>query len=254
MTDNNSNTDNSNNNTDNSNNNTDNNSNSNTDNSNTEFNIEYTYICIKKQYFNVKLIDLNYSNIKTKQYIDIIYKSPSIYLDGIFLKTPPINISLINVLTKYNKYSNNIIIKINLDSKDAEHEAFINMMKSIDDYIYKSILKCSTYINNELCNTNNNSFGNTYYNNNISFKNNTQIWDKDIYDISYYKYDNIIKQQRNYWEINMKSYIDAKSIVNLYKNQHTNSKYVFTFNITNIYCSNINLLPLVKCNKCDLHL
>jgi hypothetical protein len=52
----------------------------------------------------------------------------------------------------------------------------------------------------------------------------------------------------------MKSYLDKVCIEELEKNikQNSNSKYTFTFNISNIYFSNNNnLLPLVKCNRCD---
>ena len=96
-------------------------------------NIEYKYICIKKQFFNVNMIYLNYDNIKKKQYIEIIYKSPSIFLDGIFLKTPPLTTTQIQILNTYNKYSKNNIIKIRLNN--TEHYEFINIMKAIDDYI-----------------------------------------------------------------------------------------------------------------------
>ena len=51
----------------------------------------------------------------------------------------------------------------------------------------------------------------------------------------------------------MKSYLDKKSLDNLYNNNNNNNKtYIFTFNITNIYLSNSNLLPLVKCNKYEI--
>ena len=225
------------------------------------------------------MLDLIYSNIKSKQYIEIIYKSPSIFLDGIFLKSPPINMSQINILNKYSKYSNNYIINLLLDNTD--HIDFINILKSIDEYLYNSILKNAKYINSELSNSTNN-IKNNYFNkpqknknNNINyFKNNnreynntlynntineniehTSRWDNSSsnYDISLYKYENIIKQQNNCWEFNMKSYLDKKSLDNLYNNNNNNNKtYIFTFNITNIYLSNSNLLPLVKCNKYEI--
>ena len=31
-----------------------------------------------------------------------------------------------------------------------------------------------------------------------------------------------------------------------------NKKYIFTFNISNIYLSNNSLLPLIKCNRCEI--
>ena len=52
--------------------------------------VDYKYICIKKDNFDVNMIQLNYNNIKQNNHIEIIYKTPSILLEGLFLKTPAI--------------------------------------------------------------------------------------------------------------------------------------------------------------------
>ena len=56
----------------------------------TELLVDYRYICIKKDIFDVNMVDLNFNNINYNNQIELIYKSPTIILDGIFLKTPPI--------------------------------------------------------------------------------------------------------------------------------------------------------------------
>lgn len=48
--------------------------------------IDFRYICIKKDHFDVDMIYLKYINLKKENYIEIIYKSPSIFLDGLFLR------------------------------------------------------------------------------------------------------------------------------------------------------------------------
>ena len=40
--------------------------------------LEYNYICIKKEFFDVSMVYLNYINIKKRNNIEIIYKSPSV--------------------------------------------------------------------------------------------------------------------------------------------------------------------------------
>jgi hypothetical protein len=57
----------------------------------TELLVDYRYICIKKDIFDVNMVDLNFNNINYNNQIELIYKSPTIILDGIFLKTPPIS-------------------------------------------------------------------------------------------------------------------------------------------------------------------
>ena len=51
----------------------------------------------------------------------------------------------------------------------------------------------------------------------------------------------------------MKSYLDNKTIDNLYNNAQSQKDihYIFTFNITHIYINSNDIVPLVKCNKCD---
>ena len=70
--------------------------------------------------------------------------------------------------------------------------------------------------------------------------------------IEMFRYDNILKHRGgNNWELNMKSYLDKPSLDMLSASKFNNIKYIFTFNITNIYLGNVNLIPLIKCNKCE---
>ena len=50
------------------------------------------------------MIYLNYSSLKKNKYIEIIYKSPSVFLEGLFFKTPPIALKDIVIYYKENKY------------------------------------------------------------------------------------------------------------------------------------------------------
>ena len=183
--------------------------------------IDYKYICIKKEFFNVNMITLNTNNIKQNKQLDIIYKTPSLFLDGIFLKTPPIHISNIHIINKYNKNSNIHTIKLYLleDQQNKQQDKFITLLKSIDDTLYKLLL-------------------------NYSKDNNSNIF--------LFNYNNIIHKINNKWEFNMKSYLDNKTIDNLYSKTHLDEYFIFTFNITHMYINSINILPLVKCNKCEM--
>ena len=211
--------------------------------------VDYKYICIKKDVFDSSMIYLNYSSLKKNKYIEIIYKSPSVFLEGLFFKTPPIALKDIIIYYKENKsyhsnyYSNshsnqhtnyNPTIKLLLNYKD--HTQFINILRTIDEYISTYINKYSIEIENDLL---------TYYNDNRT--------------ISNFNYEQIIKFRNssinNTIEIHMKSYLD-NFIIDMLDTKIDNTlddkKYIFTFNISNIYFSNNNnLLPLVKCNKCE---
>jgi hypothetical protein len=64
--------------------------------------VEYKYICIKKDVFDENMIHLNYSSLKEKKFIEIIYKSPSVYLEGLYFKTPPISLKDIFIICNQN--------------------------------------------------------------------------------------------------------------------------------------------------------
>jgi hypothetical protein len=205
-------------------------------------NVDFRYICIKKDFFDVNMIYLNYMTIKDHNYIEIIYKSPSIFLEGLFFKTPIIKFNQIYVSKKIKKNgfgtnnnatSNSVSIRIILDYNNPEQIQFINMLLMIDTYILNYIGRFTKDINREL---------------NLS-KNNMNC-------VEMYKYEPIIKTYSNYYEINMKSYLDNKTINELQNtdinNILINSKITLTFNISHIYFGNYNLIPLVKCNKCQI--
>ena len=193
--------------------------------------VDYKYICIKKDVFDPNMIFVNYSSLKKKKCIEIIYKSPSVYLEGLFFKTPPITKQNIIVYYKDNNKYNNSNSSIKLLLNYQQNSQFIHILKTIDEYISSYINKYSMEIENDLM---------KYYNDNRT--------------MSSFNYEQIIKfRHNNIIEIHMKSYLDKLIIDELENNNIENNKqYIFTFNISNIYFSNNNnLLPLVKCNKCE---
>ena len=252
------------------------NNNQNQNNKKFELLVDYKYICIKKDVFDVNMIELNFNNINFNNQIELIYKSPTIILDGIFLKTPAISGNAITINYK-EKNINNITIKLLLNQK--EHQQFIQIMKMLDEYLSNSINKYSNKIKNELDiskinddyidNSNNSSnklsilkyeqvIKYNYYNSN-SYNFNT-ICGSSISSISsgssISSISSISNNNTNYennedkYHIYLKSYLDKNIINDLEKK--LNKKYIFTFNISNIYLSNNSLLPLIKCNRCEI--
>ena len=204
--------------------------------------VDYKYICIKKDYFDVNMIHLNYTNLKKCNYIEIIYKSPSIFLEGVFMKTPQISSNAISVIHK-DRESNNITIKISLNNK--EHSAFIQILRSIDEYISSYINRISMEIETEL---------------NSNVTNHTELR-----SLLMFRYDQIVKYRNggDNIEMHLKSYLDKSMITDLEdktkgqsqsqcQSQCQNQKYIFTFNISNIYFGSSNLIPLIKCNRCEI--
>jgi hypothetical protein len=204
--------------------------------------IEHRYICIKKEHFDVSMIYLNYTNMKKRSNIEIIYKSPSIFLDGLFFKTPMIESSQISIYTKDKPpYSSVINVKLNpQDNRD-----FINMLKSVDTYISNYIARHAKDINREM-NEDSNSNVDTYLKyENILKTRCIKIDNKFTGNI----WINRTKQNLEY-EISFKSYLDRKTLDDL-KKSTSSKKYIITFNISNIYFNKNNLIPLIKCNRCN---
>ena len=198
--------------------------------------VDYKYICIKKDYFDVNMIYLNYTNLKKCNYIEIIYKSPSIFLEGLFMKTPQISSNAISIVHK-DRESNNITIKISLNNK--EHSGFIQILRSIDEYISSYINRISMEIETEL---------------NSNVTNHTELR-----SLLMFRYDQIVKYRNggDNIEMHLKSYLDKSMITDLEdktkgQSQSQNQKYIFTFNISNIYFGSSNLIPLIKCNRCEI--
>jgi hypothetical protein len=79
--------------------------------------VDFKYICIKKDCFDVNMIDFSYANLNKNKYVEIIYKSPSVFLEGLFLKTPAIASNDIDIFYK-NRQTNNITIKIALNQQE----------------------------------------------------------------------------------------------------------------------------------------
>ena len=236
--------------------------------------VDYKYICIKKDVFDSSMIYLNYSSLKKNKYIEIIYKSPSVFLEGLFFKTPPIALKDIIIYYKENKsyYSNynyhqsnhntnyhtnfNPTIKLLLNYKD--HTQFINILRTIDEHISTYINKYAVEIENDLLNyyNDNRPISSFNYEQIIKFRN-ASVPNKVSNTVNVN--NTILNTVNNTIEIHMKSYLDTAIIDMLdgkidgkIDNTLDDKKYIFTFNISNIYFSNNNnLLPLVKCNRCE---
>lgn len=232
-------------------------------------NVDFVYICIKKEFFDVNMIYLNYYNLKKKKQIEIIYKSPSIFLEGLFLKTPELTLHNIHV-TKYDKSSKylnkleNIELKLYFNESDPQHLFFINILKTLDTYILQYLDKYKQEIEAELS---------------VNYK--------DTRPLTSFKYINVIKPVEQVhsdtatitamqvidkkimdkqWEVTMKSYLDKKIIYDFIKKrerynkdpieqyQIMDTKHIFTFNISNIYFGTNTLIPLVKTNRLETNL
>ena len=193
--------------------------------------VDYKYICIKKDFFDPLMIYLNYTVLKDRKCIEIIYKSPSIFLDGLFFKTPKIKVSQIYISRKP-RQPNNVNLRIILNPADKDQAAFITMLQTIDMHITQYIGRFSREITKEL----------------------NEIPEHVGNCIEMFRYDSILKQSYMMYEIHMKSYLDARTLADLYSHQqnHSNADITLTFNISNIYLGQVNLIPLVKCNRCEI--
>jgi hypothetical protein len=191
--------------------------------------VDFKYICIKKDYFDVKMIYLNYKDIKKPNYIEIIYKSPSAFLEGIFLKTPKINGNLITIIHKEAYNVTNIKLQLNY----KEHGQFIQILRQIDEYLSSYLTNNIEAIKGEMLNDKSSL---------APLSSQSQI----------YRYESMIrfKTGGDIVEITMKSYLDKHTIQDLELKFPTNN-YVFTFNISNIYFGTSNFVPLIKCNRCE---
>jgi hypothetical protein len=207
------------------------------------------------------MIYIKYINLKKANYIEIIYKSPSIFLDGLFFKTPPLNASQLSIFTKDRMPYTSVLSAV-LD-RNANSE-FINMLKSIDTYLSNYIIRHARDINSKM-----NEDENHYLNYENILKPYYRSNKKPVASESSYSsiaarntYSNRVDKSFKTWTgdymINFKSYLE-RSILDTLKHSildksisNTEKKYVITFNISNIYFSQSALTPLIKCNKCEL--
>lgn len=229
--------------------------------------VDYRYICIRKEHFDVSMIYLNYVNLKKRNNIEIIYKSPSIFLDGLYFKTPVINASQIAIFIR-EKPSFSSLVTLTLNTR--ENMTFINMMKSIDIFMSNYIARHAKHINNEL---------NQDELNNIDTGVGTGVGVDGSIGVTipyrYLKYESILKYKSNKnvstveygmprkknskdyyaeYEMTFKCYLDKKTLNEIEKinGKNTSAKYIITFNISNIYMNGNILLPLAKCNKFEI--
>jgi hypothetical protein len=234
--------------------------------------IDFKYICIKKEHFDVGMIYLKYTNLKKENYIEIIYKSPSIHLDGLFFKTPVLKSLQLAVSIKDKGNFTSAYIQCILNKN--ENADFINMMKSIDTYISAYIARHARDINFKMQGVS--SINIDDKNNEYHYLNYENIikphYSKQSGNLSYsivagsglevMEYNNKNKFATNAsrsdkrwlgdYEIVFKSYIDRKLLDTIRQELvSANKKYIITFNISNLYFGKTGIVPLIKCNKCD---
>jgi hypothetical protein len=239
--------------------------------------VDFRYICIKKEHFDVNMVYLKYTNLKKENYMEIIYKSPSIFLDGLFFKTPPLNISQLSIFTKDRMPFTSVITSI-LDR--GTNSEFINMLKSIDSYLSNYIIRHARDINIKM-NEDENHYLNYesilkpwYHPHPYPYPNKKLITREQLQYSTIASGNNILtntlglgnvssnsKKWVGNYVINFKSYLDRTVLEALKQSildksqdknfKNTEKKYVLTFNISNIYFSKTTLTPLIKCNKCQ---
>jgi hypothetical protein len=234
--------------------------------------VDYRYICIRKEHFDVSMIYLKYTNLKKENYMEIIYKSPSIFLDGLFFKTPPLNTSQLSIFTK-NRIPFTSAITCVLDR--VANSEFINMLKTIDSYLSNYIVRHARDINTKMHEDENHYLNyetilKPWYNpkkkigtsghsrEQLSY---STVVAGDIYNTSTSTSTSTNTNTNTRWTgnyvINFKSYLERPVLEALKQSildksiNNTEKKYVITFNISNIYFSNMALTPLIKCNKCE---
>ncbi len=248
--------------------------------------IDFKYICIKKEHFDVGMIYLKYTNLKKENYIEIIYKSPSIHLDGLFFKTPALKVSQLLILIRDKGHFTNAHIQCILNKNNDDNGDFINMMKSIDTYISLYIGRHARDINSKMHSSLNMK---TEDNNEYHYLNYENIikphYSKQQSNLSYSSVasginginginglndvtisnsfknrfasgGSIVSRLEKKWngdyEIIFKSYIDRKLLENIRQELVTsNKKYIITFNISNLYFGKTGIVPLIKCNRCE---
>lgn len=167
--------------------------------------VDFKYICIKKDFFDVKMINLNYKDLKKNKHIEIIYKSPSAFLEGLFFKTPKIKSNNISVIHKEKNY-NNIILKLSLNH--TEHSQFINILRQIDEHLSTSLYSNNKEIEDIL-----------YEDNKIIPDGLQKVLPDSRLKLQSYKYEQVIKF-KNYSEtieMTMKSYLEMEMVQELEK-------------------------------------
>ena len=177
-----------------------------------DYNIENNIILLLSEYESEPKISNMIIQFSNESSMKIVFNVLKYYFKNINLKIYPYDVNKIRICCLHHNM-----------------EQFINILRSIDECIFNYINKYSFELESDL---------KTYYN--------------DTRTISCFNYEQIIKfKYNNIIELHMKSYLDTSFIKEI-ENTKNDSHYIFTFNISNIYFSNNNnLLPLVKCNRCE---
>jgi hypothetical protein len=157
---------------------------------------DYKNIFIKLNYFNSSFINLNSYHYKYTNNLCIIYKSPSLFIDGIYLKFNGIkkdNIILNHLVDLNNKNKVNKEFKIsNLDDIDnLEEIAKLEEIKKITDLnkLNKLNVDINSFENNKF---ENNTVNNNNYNSNSTINNSNNKFVNNFYNKNKYNnnYDN----------------------------------------------------------------
>ena len=206
--------------------------------------VDFKYICIRKEFFDVSMVSLNYKDLKKNNHIEIIYKSPSAFLEGLFFKTPKIKSQYISIIHKENNF-NNIILKLSLNYH--EHSQFINILRQIDEHLSSNLYNSAKDIEHVMLKQDNSET----VEQTIQPLQPLQSSPKPL-SLQSYRYEQLIrfKNHGETIEMTMKSYLDTDMVHELEKKM-SNTAYILTFNISNIFLGNQSYMPLIKCNRCE---
>ena len=201
--------------------------------------VDFKYLCIKKDFFDVSMVSLNYKDLKKNKHIEIIYKSPSAFLEGLFFKTPKIKSQNISIIHKEKNF-NNIIIKLTLNH--IEHSQFINILRQIDEHLSFQLQNNINQIQ-EMLESNDEQ---------PQQPQQSQQPNQSQQPLQPYRYEQVVKFKNHgeNIEMTMKSYLDPETVKEL-ETKVANIGYVLTFNISNVYLGVKSFMPLIKCNRCE---
>lgn len=101
------------------------------------------FLIIKNDHFNVNFIHFNISTNKNEQFINVIYKSPTIFLDCLVLETPWLYVKkpLIE-----RKNTDKMFLELAFGS-DKLSKQFFNILNSIDNFTNNFLNKCGKILN-----------------------------------------------------------------------------------------------------------
>lgn len=200
----------------------------------------------------------NYNKFKLYKIIPITYRSPTIFLDGLYFELPYVN--LVNICKNDNTMTYNLTLK--LDLNDNKYNSIYKLFKNIDNYNHNFFVKYKEKFNIKV----NKSGKNTSSIQNIEFK----MPNKNPL-IKIYKYNSFyyIKDNNLYISVNIRHNYFIKIIELIYMNNNRKNKkfnefidyiintlYIEYYELknkkVNIDLNNINLLIKFWIKSCNL--